>query len=318
MANLDIIKLGVAIDGNRLQIIETSLENDQRVVSNLAEIPLEIPFDFYIIGNKELLGKISDVFNEISEKWNFKATRVGFALSGRMALLKTITVDPDLTETEVKQHLDWEAEQFIVSPRAEYHIAFERIPAADGKKNRIAFVSVRNRIIASLKEIFARTRFKLSSVDIDLFAAIRAINANMDGLAEPYAFVEIGEKGICSCIVRSKQYYGSSDIPFPTKGPGDTQVGEATDSELAGVISEELNRILNREKSGLSLADLRSIYLFGQKFRDEILSELSNRINTRVLPADPFHRVKISATPDIYDATRVRPDRFLISLGMAI
>lgn len=140
----------------------------------------------------------------------------------------------------------------------------------------------------------------------------------MDGLAEPYAFVEIGEKGICSCIVRSKQYYGSSDIPFPTKGPGDTQVGEATDSELAGVISEELNRILNREKSGLSLADLRSIYLFGQKFRDEILSELSNRINTRVLPADPFHRVKISATPDIYDATRVRPDRFLISLGMAI
>lgn len=318
MANLDIIKLGVTIDGNRLRIIETDIENDQRIVTNLAEIPLEIPFDFYIIGNTELLGKISDACNEIAEKGNFKATRVGFALSQRMVLLKTLTVDPEMTNSEVKQHLDWESEQFIVSPREEYNIAFERILSADGKNNRIAFVSVRNKIIANLKEIFARTRFRLSSVDVDTFAAMRAINANLNGLTEPYAFVEVGEKGISSCIVRNKQYYGSSDIPFPTKGIGDTNVGEATDAELAGVISEELARILSRENSGLTLSDLRCIYIFGAKFHDEILNSLSTRINARVLLANPFNRVKISATPDIYDAIRVRPDRFLVSLGMAI
>lgn len=318
MLNIETLKLGVTIEGNQLRLVETELENDQRVVRNIVETQLEIPFDFYVIGNNELVTRFSDAITEVTEKAQIQATEIFYALSQRLVLMKTLTIDPDITEMELKPHLDWEIAQFVISAREEYNIGYERLPVADGQDHKVVFVSVRSKIISDLKDIFSRTRFKLCMVDVDTFASIRAINANLNGNVKTYALVELGEKGIFSYIAQNLQYLGSSEVTYPITAPGATESGAATNAELATLIAGELERILDRENARIKLRDLQEVYLYGDRLGDELVDQLNRQLTIRVQKANPFHRIKVRETPEIIDKIRLRPDRFLVSVGMAL
>ena len=232
-----------------------------------------------------------------------------------MVLLKTLQVDPGLTDDELKSHLDWEVEQFIISPREEYNIAFERLNSND---ERVAFVSIRSKVIDYIKAIFSQTRFNLQSVDVDLFAAIRGLNLNFVKAKASYALLELAEKEMSFSLVHDNRFLCASEVKFPAKGPGEMEIGEATDAELAKIIYDELNRLLQQEDVGFGVQDLRVVFACGEKLTDSIIKELGKLYSIRVQTVNPFEHIKVKESPYIADAIRIRPDRFPVSAGMAI
>jgi len=83
MQDLSNFKLGVTIDGSRLRFVETELVDGKRLVTNIAEKHLDIPFDFYVIGNEELIPTFAQALDELAVENNIRADQAFLRLKDK-------------------------------------------------------------------------------------------------------------------------------------------------------------------------------------------------------------------------------------------
>ena len=311
--------LGVYMTGDKLRVVESEvIDNDIQII-NVAEVKLEVPFDFYVIGNEDFISKFSDAINNVIETRGIKANNAAFALERRMVLLKKILVDRNFGDEELRQHIEWETEQFIVTARSEFNIAFEKLGFYDNDLEEVILIAARKAIVLYLKEIFLRTSLNLKILDVDLFADIRAI-ADFQNYSSSHwsALVDYGNRGADISILRDNKYYSSIEVHPKKDNSNIIQLSEIPDAEMANLVNKELNNLLSASKSNVSIDDLSCIYLLGDHITDDFITELEKIQTVKVQVADPFKNLNVSLDSASEMEIRNHPERFITGVGLAL
>jgi len=306
--------LGVSMAGSKLRLVEAHRTDGEISIVSAVEIQLDIPFDFYVIGNDEFVPKFANVIKDIVESRCTRAKSAAFALERRMVLLKKLLVDSKFNPEEVKRHVEWEIEQLIVSARSEYNVAYEQLGIFRDELEEVIVVAVRKAIIKYLNDIFSSTSLELTSVDVDMFAAIRALMLDEDGVD---ALVNYSDRGVFLCVIKNGNYYDSTEVVPTDNGSGTPGFTEVSDVEMAKIVMDELYKLLTNDKSKMGVEDIRSIYVAGDNVAEDFISELERLQTAEVQIANPFKRYSLSFDSESEMEVEKNPERFLVSVGLA-
>ncbi len=320
MAMDDDVLLGLNVFGNKLRMVEAKKWDGQTQLQNVVEAELEVPFDFYAVGNRDLIPKFADEINNLIQESDLHVKTVNFALERRMVLIKRLTVDSSLSETELHQHIEWELEQLLVAARDEYNVGFESAAMTKSGYKNVVVVAVRKAIISYLQEIFAKTSVDLSSVDVDIFSAIRGLcGSSQDSHCGLCALVDFNERGLDFTIINNGEYITSGEIPAFRAEGGGGNLFEAPGEDVADLVNEEIARLLNTVQDSNLFGNLEKIYLAGDKADSAIIPHLQAlQQNTEVQFADPFKNVGWNPLEDPPILIKESAEKFLAAVGMTL
>ncbi len=307
--------LGLHFFGNKFRIIEAEQAGHFRI-TKASETLFETPFDFYAIGNEDLVPQFAGAINNAVEN-KIIAQKSLVALERRMVIMKHLIVDKNISGTDLKQHIEWELEQLLISSRDEYNVGFERTANLGNEFASVTVVAVRKSIIQYLKNIFKATPLDLTRVDIDLFSAIKTLMYNYpEARSGLCAFVDLQDKGIDVVLTYDKQYLVSGEISDFSK---DLSYSNAGHEEIAILVNDELLKLLNSLDSQSDELAPNSIFIAGKKAEAGIVPYLQNLQHESFISfVDPFHSVEKQLDTESTDVIKKNPDRFLSGLGLLL
>jgi Tfp pilus assembly PilM family ATPase len=314
------ILLGLTIIGKKLRGVEAENREGQLNIVSVAETPCEVPFDFSSISNNENIPRFARAINTLIDDAGMRAKVALFALERRMVLTKKLKVDEGLSETEIKQHIEWELEQLLISSRDEYNVAFDRLGPCEEKYENIILVAVRKKIIEYLREIFNKTALKLSMVDVDLFAAIRTFTNGLEGGPQDLsALVDFNNRGIDFTLIHNGVYLSSSELSASAFEETSAYPSEGEPEDIARMVNEEMDRLVNSSFGHGAPPHLQTIALYGDYVDRNVLKILQEqRSETHVAFADPFSSVRLRLNAEAELFTKEHPEKFLVSVGMVL
>ncbi len=300
------ILLGLNIDEGTIKVVRSAKTEEGFKFPNVFSGNLAYPINIETIKNRELIPEISTDVNSLLAKNVVLEGDVSLALDRGLVLLKQISVDDDLSDAEILDHVEWELEQFLISSRDEYNVGFEKIARYQNNKHNILMVCVRTAIVDFLKDIFSQTSFNLSCVDVDLLAQAKAVNSlyedKMDGLT---ALVSVQTDGIMLLLLKDGEILSWSDIPGSEELDGSGEQGEA----LVDYINSELN-------TKLKSIDIDGVEKLGVLFLDgnvniSLFSSFQTKNSAEIILVDPSEKV---SSEDKSPLT----DNMLAAIGMSI
>jgi Tfp pilus assembly PilM family ATPase len=297
---------GINFLRDKAWVAEVKRLDGQPLVNRITQGQLDTHFNFDVFNNRSLVSRFSDNLNQIIKGSDIKAKRAAFSLHRSFVLIKRSPIDSNFSDEDLREQVSWEIEQFILSPRDEYIVDYQRLISV----GEVLIVAVRTSIVNYLKDIFSATDLKLEAVDVDIFAALRALKANQYfGEADKVALVDVGEQGLNFSILIGGEYYLSQEVLYPA---------EATEFGGANLISKELRRLILDNKLGESIENLNGIFLYGELVEDDVLEELQNTHDVRIDRANPFRRLRLSPDVSSDPLVRSRPETFMVCTGTAL
>lgn len=307
------ILLGMNIAGKRLRVIEGETMGEQIQIKSVADSRIDLPFDQQIIENEDYIPTFSSAINKLLDEKSILANSVHFALDRRMVFLKRITIDPGLKEEQIRDHIEWEIDQWLAASRDEFNVVFEKEHAEFGRSDTILIAAVRKRIIEYLKRIFVRTPLTLQVVDIDVLAAIRGLMGNRAKPDRLVALVDIN-KNLDVLIAKDGKFAYLNEVSGENEGDLEDNA-----EKIASRIHEELLRIFQEFEREFGSLNLDTIYLSGDRADVDVIPYLQQlQKNADIRFADPFERVELATGTDLDPLIKNNPEKFLISVGMLI
>ena len=304
-------QLGLVMAKNRFYFLEAGLGRPLRLVSAGA-LDLEVPFDFNAVVDRQLLGRFSRAISEMMDRFAISAKSLSFCLDRRMVQLRRIKMDCEFTDSEVRQQVEWELEQMLVSPRNEYHANYERIHSDRDHFDYVIIAVVRKAIIAALHEIFNATPVKLAQVDVDLLASIRGLmilQPQSRGLA---ALVDQQEDALGITLIKHQNYAAFGELAFNAAAPA-----EENNEEQATRINDEILRLMESLGDELLLKSIEEIY-FTKAILPQAaliaLQRLQRAAQLQVL--DPLHQIEHSLSLEAEQIVREHTRYILPLIGM--
>jgi len=312
--------LGLDIVGNSIRMVEAERQDGKLIFSNVAHATLDLPFDFYAIGNDDFIPRFASAINSLLDKAAIRARTTYFALERRMLLIKQFQMDLGLNDEDLHRQVEWELSQVLVSARDEYNVGCERLGPTSNMLESVVVAAVRKSIVLYLKEIFGQTPLKLAGIDVDLFAAIRALsNAEEDmplGLA---ALVDPNERGIDFCLINQGKYLNSSEISNLRTDGDRMNFLTGSGEEIAKVVNDELIRLLENMGNSRIPKTITKVYLTGNRAESEVIPPLQKlQGDAEIVFADPFRNVEKRLSAESESLIKLHPEMFLASVGMVL
>ncbi len=316
----DDVFLGLDIVGNSLRMVEAERQAGRLILSNVAHSTLDLPFDFYAIGNEEFIPRFASAINSLLDKAAIRARTAYLALERRMLLIKQFKMDLGLNDEDLRQHVEWELSQILVSARDEYNVGCERLGQTSDLLENVVVAAVRKSIVLYLKEIFMQTPLKLAAIDVDLFAAIRALaNTEAETPRGFTALVDINERGIDFGLINEGKYFNSSEISNLRTNGDRTNFLEGSSEEIARVVNDEIVRLLENSDNNRVTKTLAKVYLTGDRAESDIIPHLQKlQAAAEIAFADPFRNIETRLSAESESLIKLHPEMFLASVGMVL
>jgi Tfp pilus assembly PilM family ATPase len=309
--------VGISIRDTTLRMAEATRAGAESRISRLSQGRVRTAFNFTSLQDQSLIRRYAEDINRLYETADFQVSSSVFILDANMVMIKTIPVDANLQGERLKDHVRWEVEQFMINPLEQYVIDFEPLPGDNGKDyKQVVVVTARRTMIDYLKQIFKNTDLQLRAIDVDIFAAQRALASNYDmNQGEYVALIDLRKESFQFSILAGQTYYLSQDLDLHPDGEGEAP--KRDDEHRARLISKELRRIIIDHKLGKSVEDVHAIYLYGEGVSDGILEALQNTHNVRIDRANPFKKIKLAGqgSDPIFQS---QPETFVIPVGAAL
>lgn len=307
--------LGMSLVDDQLRIVEGRKESaNEFQVTHLAQGRVRQPFNFEVFSDKNMPRRFAEDITRLYQSQDFNITEVAFSLDSRMVLVKKLAVDRALEVGKLDDHINWEVQQFAISPLGEYVIDFEELGAnTNGPTSSMLVVVVRKRIVQFLKQIFKHTDLNLKVVDVDIFSAQRALQLNYDySDTDKICLIDIEEQKVHFSILKGKNFFLAQDLA----PPNERNFAKSTDS-TARAISKELRRIILDHQLGKNVEDLSEIFLYGEAVEDGVVEGLQNSYDIRIDRANPFRKIKLPPMAQ-EEVSQARSERYMISVGAAL
>ena len=286
------IKLGISISRDKIRFIEAEEWNGKINVTSVVQTTLPQMFDFSIIGDENIVPQFSSLIDKALENFNDKISSARICVDRRLAIKKTFAADKNLSEGAIRKHIEWELEQALIAPRDEYNVGFEHVSMQNSKNDVVAFAAIRKALVKYIEDIFKKSRLTLESIDLDLFASIRALNqAYADKLKGVSAMIDLSTSGIGYAILVDGLYAVSTEKSLAVDD-SKFAIEDLPANELATKINEELKQLVEYLEEELNVSNLDRIFIGGEKAEREFVAKLQKlQLAASVEIVEPFNNV---------------------------
>lgn len=315
------IQLGIYINKHDVKLIEVEKSSTQQFrINKIVQTKLDIPLNIDTIFNDQRLSQIGNQLYHIVKSYNLNIQYGIFTLESRLTVVKKLPYDNSLSDSELIDQVDWEVKEFSCSPEDEYIVDFQKLqPTSRRKANEMLIVSVREKIIRKLRNLFSTSRIQVKVIDLDIFAAKRAIEVNYDlRVGDIIALVEINSEGLLFTLIEDKEFCLSHEVPVMKLDMDLASLESADEEDITKFISKELRRIILDNKLGENIEGLNRIFLYGDMVKDNILENLQNNYNVRIDRANPFRRLLFAPNVSVDENIWSRPETFTVCVGAAL
>jgi type IV pilus assembly protein PilM len=162
--------VGLDIGSHSIKVVEFKHHKKRYELKNfgVAQLPPEAIVDGVIMDSSLVAESIRNLFANLKIKNKSVATSV----SGHSLIVKKIPL-PTMTEDELEEQIQWEAEQYIPFEIDEVNIDFQilgPLPDEEGQMG-VLLVAVKKDIINDYTAVIAEAGLNVQVVDVDSFAA---------------------------------------------------------------------------------------------------------------------------------------------------
>ncbi|HAN32192.1 MAG TPA: pilus assembly protein PilM [Myxococcales bacterium] len=291
---------------------------------------------------------LSDRIQEIFKLNKVRHRKAAVSLSGHSVIIKKISL-PEMTEDELEDSIQWEAEQYIPFDIKDVFVDAEIVnPNAGQGQMDVLLVAAKKAIIEELSEVVRDARVDPQIVDVDAFALYNAFELSYDvPLDDTIALINVGAATIninviaggLSAFTRDITIGGnmlteeiSKQFAVPWEEAEHMKTSSETTLSMSGVLREvqrishrisdnlvsEIQRSLDFFAATSMNARISTIYLCGgAALQTGLVSALETRIGAEVKALNPFNNLIID--PKKFDASSLQ--RFApvaaVSIGLA-
>ncbi|MDZ7369982.1 MAG: pilus assembly protein PilM [candidate division KSB1 bacterium] len=311
------VRVGVDIGRDKIRFIEAEFWNGKLTVTNVQQYSFPVAFDFTTIGDSKFIPRFAEIIDKACETFSQKAKSAFVSIDRRLTIKKTFAVDKKLTDEEIRQHIEWELEQVLIAPRDEYNVGYEHSIIPMGKGDVVVFVAVRKALIGYLKEIFKKSRLTLETVDLDLFASLRALQfAYKETLNGLTVLLEFTRGGVGFSILSDGRYALSSEMPPVVDGKDFYSLSSA---EMADILQKEIDKLLINLRDNLGLMNLNRIAVAGEAADKALLNDLEHIYpGSASFWVDPFATCYKMLNLESQRLIENYPQSFLACMGMVL
>lgn len=309
------VKIGIEFAKDVIRFIEAERWNGKLNITNVQQVQLPHPFDYSAIGDEKLIPHFAEVIDRACESFNPKSKKTRVCIDRRLVMKKTIEVDKGFTENDIRQHIEWELDQLLIAPRDEFNVGFEHVILNTKQSDIIVFVAVRKALIRYLQDIFKKSRLELESVDVDLFAAVRALaHGYGHTLKGSSALLQFNRSGIGLTVLYDGKYALSGELSAVIN---DRDYASLPSAELAIPVQTELNRLLKSLQDRLNFSALNRIFIAGDSADKAIVNELEHVYPaTAVVVVDSFKNIYRQLNIESQMLIDNHPENFISCVGM--
>jgi len=256
------IKLGISFAHDAIRFIEAEEWNGKLNLTSIVQSTLPKTFDVSIIGDHEYVPQISELIDKALDNFSSSIASASVCIDRRLALKKNFAIDKGLSNEEIRKHIEWELEQLLIAPRDEFNVDYEHSALSVSKQDVVVFVALRKAIVNFIQDIFQKSRLQLDSLDLDMFASIRALRlAESEVLSGTSALVEFGHSGIGIVFLIDGQYVLSVELPTTI---GDQRFDSSPVDTLALAINKELQKLIENVEENLAVVGLDRVFFSGE------------------------------------------------------
>ncbi len=160
-----------------IKLVELKESKKGYQLMNLASAPL--PPEAIVDGALMDSGAIVDAIRSLVSGARIKSADVAVSVSGHSVIIKKITL-PVMTENELADSIQWEAEQYIPFDIADVNLDFEILGpnAVDATQIDVLLVAAKKEITDDYAAVVAEAGLNAVVIDIDAFAAQNMLEIN--------------------------------------------------------------------------------------------------------------------------------------------
>ncbi len=308
--------VGMSFDADVIRFLEVERAPLLGLIS-AGEIALKSAFDFTTLGQPGQIGASAAAIETMVDRFGIGARQVAIALDHAMVLLKRLRVDAGLSEQDLYQHIEWEMEQYLVAPREEYHVSYERLHRESDRYDYFVVAAVRKSLVEHLRAIFAKTRLTLQEVDVDVLVALRglkSITSDMtSGLA---AAIQTRNNRLLLTLIKNGAFLNLQTISLRPEHDLATANTERA-KEAAAYINDELLRLMDALGDEVLLKTVEQVYITHRAFSSPVIAALQQQLRTaEVVLVDPLHKIQHALNVDAERLLRDRAGQFLPLIGL--
>jgi type IV pilus assembly protein PilM len=171
--------VGLDIGSSAVKAVELKPSGKGFRVAAFASAP--VPPDAIVDGAIIDSGAVAESIRQVFETGGFKAKDVCASLSGNAVIVKKIAL-PVMTETELNDSIQWEAEQYIPFDIQDVNLDYQVLDAGTGPESRgnmeVLLVAAKKEKIGDYTSVIAQAGRNPVIVDVDAFALQNAYEAN--------------------------------------------------------------------------------------------------------------------------------------------
>ena len=262
---------------------------------------------------------VADAIKRLFSNKQFKTKEVAASLSGNAVIVKKISL-PSMTEAELGESIQWEAEQYIPFDIQDVNLDYQILNAGDGGQMDVLLVAAKKEKIADYTGVISQAGRTPVIVDIDAFALQNAFEVNYGfDPREVVVLLNAGASAIninilsgdTSVFTRDISMGGNAyteavqkelNLPFdtaealkkghpPVDGPAFEDVRPVLHAMTENVLLE-VQKTFDFFKATASSDQIHRIVLSGGASRvDGFAETLHERFGTPVEQFDPFKKV---------------------------
>ena len=308
--------IGIDIGSSSVKAVQLKDVKGVWHLQNLGVIPL--PAEAIVDNTLMDSSSVVEATKNLLKSLNSKAKDVSSSVSGNSIIIRKILL-PTMTQEELDDQIQWEAEQYIPFDINDVHIDFQILNPDDrdpGKMSVLLAASKKD-IVNDYVGVFNEAGLKLVVMDVDAFAVQNAFELNYDANAEEVsALINIGASIMNINIVKDglslftrdvqlggnlyteeiqKQFSIRSDEAERMKLTRDTKDPDRLQSCIGRVnetLSMEIRRSLDFYNSTATDGKIDKVYVGGGCAKVPLLTDsISERLGLPVEIINPFLKI---------------------------
>lgn len=204
--------VGIDIGSSSVKIVELkgSSKGYQLVNFGTAPLPSEAIVDGALMNSTAVV----EAIGTLTDSMKLKGKEVSSSVSGHSVIIKKISL-PTMTEDELAESIQWEAEQYIPFDISEVNIDFQILDEASEEEGQMSvlLVAAKKDLVNDYVGVVAEAGFSAAVIDIDAFALQNAFEVNYPlNPGEMAAMVNIGASNININVIKDGSPAFTRDI----------------------------------------------------------------------------------------------------------
>lgn len=340
--------IGLDIGTSSLKVAELKDTKKGYTLENfgMVSLPPEAIVDGALMNSPAIVEAIETLISERKIKTKDVATSV----SGSSVMIRKITL-PVMTEEELDEQIQWEAEQYIPFNISDVNLAYEVLNPGDDEGNmEMLLVAAKKDMINDYLAVITEAGLNPVIVDLDAFSVLNAYEINYQIMEnEILALVNIGSSIVNMVIGKGGNYLFSRDVTVGGNLYTEEimkelsvsyeeaellKLGGAATGETEAVMRQEVEAVIRRVSDQIASEIAKSLDFFQATASDEQISKIwltgggcsvsglaeiiQQKQNVPVEIVDPFRNLE--RNPKLFDPAYLEQigARATVVIGLAL